>query len=158
MYHVGAELMGRRRTQDTYDAIIRYIRYENPTPTVEEIADAVGIKSKSNARDYVRDLIDRGILTMEPHKARSIRLTDSPGGEIVGLAAETARLRAALEQAQAEASRLRATLAEARAERERLARRRPVDESEESAEARLVWARARIRELRMKNGECRNGG
>lgn len=158
MYHVGVELMSARK-QEVYDAIVRYVREENPTPTVGEIADAVGIKTKSNAHHYVRSLVDRGILTMRPHKARSIRLADqSPDDLAASLTTETARLRAALEQAQAEVARLRAVLAKARAEREQLARRRPVDESEESAEARLVWARAEIRELRMKNGEWRNGG
>lgn len=43
-------------------------------PSFDEIATAMGLKSKSNAHRIVHQLIDRGAVQMMPARARSISL------------------------------------------------------------------------------------
>lgn len=48
------------------------------TPTIQEIADGIGLASKGNAHRLLQNLEERGKIRRLPHKARAI--------EVVGLA------------------------------------------------------------------------
>lgn len=63
-------------------------------PTIEEIMQHIGAKSKSNAARAVDGLIGQELLVRTPHRSRGLKLPDLPNLDAV----PTHALRAALER------------------------------------------------------------
>jgi len=57
-------------------AIQRYRVAHDYSPSLDQIAEAVGLANRSGVHYHVRRLIDEGMLLAEPQKPRSMRLTD----------------------------------------------------------------------------------
>ena len=50
-------------------------------PTIQEIADAVGLVSPNSTRQHLHKLVENGFIHMEPRQARAIALIDpAPDG------------------------------------------------------------------------------
>ena len=63
-----------RKQQQILDFIQRWQRTEGATPTYQEIADQFGFRSLNSVTGHVRLLRQKGVLSGEPGKARSLRL------------------------------------------------------------------------------------
>ena len=62
-------------------AIVAYMRKHGYAPTLQEIADACGLRSRSNAKVHVKALLDKGILeTDHPGHPRALRLKGESNG------------------------------------------------------------------------------
>ena len=56
-------------------AIVAYMQKHGYAPTLQEIADDCGLKSRSNAKVHVKALLDKGILESDhPGHPRALRL------------------------------------------------------------------------------------
>ena len=73
--------MARHRVEhltDMQERILRHIRQAiadtGEAPTVEEIAAAVSLRSRSSVHYQLRELEMKGAITRAPHRARGIRL------------------------------------------------------------------------------------
>lgn len=53
-----------------------YVKANGFAPSYDEIASALGLKSRSSVGQHVQNLLERGVLTNLPRKARSLRLAD----------------------------------------------------------------------------------
>lgn len=65
--------------------ILKFIRSYNTrkgwSPTIKEIADAVGLVSPNATRNHLHKLAEQGFINMEPRQARAISLVDpAPDG------------------------------------------------------------------------------
>lgn len=70
---------------DRRKKILKYVRtYQSKkgyAPTIQEIADAVGLVSPNATRNHLHRLVKDGYLRMEPRKARAIDVIDpAPDG------------------------------------------------------------------------------
>ena len=61
-----------KRQQDVFDFIVKHIKKHGVAPTISEISDAMGIKSKNQTHKTLLALRDRGYITWRPKCARSI--------------------------------------------------------------------------------------
>lgn len=59
----------------TFKFIDRFIEKHGWSPTYSEIAEGVGLASKSWARAIVAALAEQGEITVKPNRARSIQIT-----------------------------------------------------------------------------------
>lgn len=66
--------MSQRRT---YEFIRQYISDNRFSPTVAEIAEGIGIKSRGVVHRYLQALVSAGVITLTPNRHRNIRLMDS---------------------------------------------------------------------------------
>jgi repressor LexA len=64
-----------RKQQQILDFIQKWQRVEGATPTYQEIADQFGFRSLNSVTEHLRLLRQKGVLTTEPGKARSARIT-----------------------------------------------------------------------------------
>ena len=62
------------RQRDVLAFIVRYQAAENCAPTLQEIADGLGLKSKSQIHTLIRGLRERGVIQYLPRHPRSIRV------------------------------------------------------------------------------------
>ena len=62
------------RQEETYRFIRRYLAEHGRAPVLEEIAAALGIRSRGVAHRYVQALADAGLLVLERGRHRGIRL------------------------------------------------------------------------------------
>lgn len=74
-----------RQGEDRRRKIMKFVRsYHSKSgwaPTIQEIADAVGLVSPNATRNHLQRLVKDGYLLMEPRKARAIYLIDpAPDG------------------------------------------------------------------------------
>jgi SOS-response transcriptional repressor LexA len=58
------------------DYIIKYCEKHGYSPSYQEIADAIGITSKSGVKRIIDGLIERGRLETLPRRARSLVVVD----------------------------------------------------------------------------------
>lgn len=66
-----------RRQQEVLDFIRAYVAEHQYSPTFDEIADFVGLDSKSGVHRIVHGLVDRGAIRLLPRQARSIEIVQS---------------------------------------------------------------------------------
>ena len=57
-----------------FDVIRNYIVVHQQSPSYEDIMALTGMKAKSNVARYIMHLTERGWLTKERYKARTLRL------------------------------------------------------------------------------------
>lgn len=62
------------RQKEALDFIRGFWGQNGYAPSYDQIAEAMGIRSKSGVHRVVTCLVDRGWLVREPHKARSVRV------------------------------------------------------------------------------------
>lgn len=71
-----------KQGEDRRKKILKFVRgYQHKqgyAPTIQEIADAVGLVSPNATRNHLHKLVNDGYLRMEPRKARAIDIVD-PG-------------------------------------------------------------------------------
>ena len=63
--------------QAVYSFICEYIRQKSFPPTVREICAAVGLKSTSTVHMHLKSLEEKGYITLDPAKQRTIALVKS---------------------------------------------------------------------------------
>ena len=56
--------------------IKKYMEIKGYAPSYQNIAQGLGIKSKSNVHRLVHALQKQGVLELEPHKIRSLKVVD----------------------------------------------------------------------------------
>ena len=69
------------------DFIRGYIREHGYSPTLREIAVALGIKTPRGVKAHLISLEKKGYITLEPGKARSISIREKSGLPLIGLSA-----------------------------------------------------------------------
>lgn len=68
-----------------FEFITLYIRMKGYAPSYRNIADAIGVRSKSNVHKYVHKLRKKGYLSVQPRMARSMRVMDASAKAIAKL-------------------------------------------------------------------------
>lgn len=77
-----------KRQQQVYDFIEAYIKEKGFGPTVREIGDALQLSSPSTVHVHLKTLEEKGYITRDQLKSRSIALThESDSSETFGSAA-----------------------------------------------------------------------
>lgn len=72
---------GEKRRKDILKFVRSYSAKNGWAPTIQEIADAVGLVSPNSTRQHLHKLVDAGFINMEPRQARAIALVDpAPDG------------------------------------------------------------------------------
>lgn len=72
---------GEKRRRDIMRFVRNYQAKHGWAPTVQEIADAVGLVSPNSTRMHLQRLADDGFIRMEPRQARAIALVSpAPDG------------------------------------------------------------------------------
>src|SRR5207237_9770661 len=66
-----------RSQNKTYSFIKDFIKKNNIAPTMAEIAEGIGIKSRGVVHRYVSALVDKSLLKLLPNRRRNIELTDN---------------------------------------------------------------------------------
>ena len=61
------------RQKEALDFIKGFWGQNGFAPSYDQIAEAMGIKSKSGVHRVITCLVERGLVVREPHKARSVR-------------------------------------------------------------------------------------
>lgn len=67
-----------RRQTDCLDAVIAYFKEHGESPSVRDVAKALGLKSPHPAYRLLYALYDLGYITWETGKTRSIQVLKSP--------------------------------------------------------------------------------
>lgn len=67
-----------KRQQEVYDYIKSYIEKKDFGPTVREIAEALNLSSPSTVHVHLKNLEEKGYITRDSLKSRSIALTNHP--------------------------------------------------------------------------------
>lgn len=67
----GIEIRGKM-----YEAIVQYIKEHGYSPTVQEIGDMVGLKSKSSVHSHLKVMMDEGVIETDAgfSSPRAIRI------------------------------------------------------------------------------------
>ena len=65
------------KLKETYQFIQGFIQKESYAPTMAEIAEGIGIKSRGVVHRYVQSLAKEGYLSIVPGKRRNIRLVEN---------------------------------------------------------------------------------
>lgn len=72
---------GEKRRKDILKFVRSYSAKNGWAPTIQEIADAVGLVSPNSTRQHLHKLVENGFIHMEPRQARAIALIDpAPDG------------------------------------------------------------------------------
>ena len=66
------------RQAQVYDFIRAYVRRHGSAPKLREIASHLGISSRGSVHRYVQAIADAGLISVQPERARGIRLLE-PG-------------------------------------------------------------------------------
>jgi len=64
------------RQKEALDFIKGFWGQNGFAPSYDQIAEAMGIKSKSGVHRVITCLVERGWVVREPHKARSVRVVE----------------------------------------------------------------------------------
>lgn len=64
-----------RRQQDTLTFIRNYFSRKGESPSLAEIAEGTGIRSRAASHRHVQALVDAGVIELVPGRKRGIRLT-----------------------------------------------------------------------------------
>ena len=67
------------------DFIQTFVKVRGYAPSYSEIAQGLGMKSKSNIHRLVHVLEERGLLQIKPHMVRSLKVVDNSVKEVVRL-------------------------------------------------------------------------
>lgn len=70
-----------QRQNEAYEFIRGYLRDHRKPPTLQEIGDALGIRSTNGVYKLLQALEKKGYITREKHTARSIELVDDDAGD-----------------------------------------------------------------------------
>ena len=65
-----------KRQMDVMQFIESFTDEHNHPPTIEEISDGIGVESKGVAHGHLSRLRDKGMVTWQKKKTRTIKLTD----------------------------------------------------------------------------------
>ena len=68
-----------------FEFITLYIQMKGYAPSYKNIADAIGITSKSTIHKYVQKLRRQGYLSVQPRAVRSMRVMDASANRIAQL-------------------------------------------------------------------------
>jgi len=69
---------GKERRKKIMSYVKSYTRKHGFAPSIEEIAEGVGLESKTAVRHHLAILAEDGKVTMQPGKYRSLRVVDPP--------------------------------------------------------------------------------
>lgn len=71
----GASSAGLTEIQsDTLEFVTSFQDRHRYAPSYDEIAKAVGLASKSGAHRVIHQLVERGVISLLPHRARSLNI------------------------------------------------------------------------------------
>lgn len=70
-----------QRQDEAYEFIRRYLRDHHKPPTLQEIGDALGIRSTNGVYKLLQALEKKGYIKRQKHAARSIELLDDAAGD-----------------------------------------------------------------------------
>ena len=73
------------RQSQVYDFIRAYVRRHGAPPKLREIASHLGIASRGSVHRYLQAIADAGLITIEPARARGIRLREVASGRTLPL-------------------------------------------------------------------------
>ena len=73
------------RQSQVYDFIRAYVRRHGTAPKLREIASHLGIASRGSVHRYLQAIADAGLITIEPARARGIRLRAAASGRTLPL-------------------------------------------------------------------------
>lgn len=62
-----------------------FVQMKGHSPSMQDIANGLGMKSRSNIHRIVHDLRKHGALSIRPHKFRTIKVTDKSVKEMASL-------------------------------------------------------------------------
>jgi len=62
-----------------------YMSIKGYPPSYQNICEGLGIKSKSNVHKHIHALKSQGLLEIEPHKIRSIKIIDETVQKVASL-------------------------------------------------------------------------
>lgn len=68
------------RQSQVYGFIRAYVRRHGAAPKLREIASHLGIASRGSVHRYLQAIADAGLITIEPERARGIRLRETAAG------------------------------------------------------------------------------
>jgi len=71
-----------KRQMDVLRFIDSFIDEHEYSPTLEEIAEGIGIESKGVVHGHVSRLRDKGLVTWQPKKTSTIKLTDTGNEQV----------------------------------------------------------------------------
>jgi repressor LexA len=67
------------------DFIQTFIKMRGFPPSYAEIAQGLGMRSKSNIHRHVHTLREKGLIQVKPHMVRSLKVIDNTVNELVRL-------------------------------------------------------------------------
>lgn len=62
-----------------------YIKMKGFAPSMQDIATGLGMKSRSNIHRIIHSLESQGLLSVTPHKVRTMKLKDRSVEEMIAL-------------------------------------------------------------------------
>ena len=62
-----------------------YMEMKGFPPSMQDVATGLGMKSRSNIHRVIHDLKRNGLLTLRPHKVRTLKLQDRSAKEVASL-------------------------------------------------------------------------
>ena len=62
-----------------------YIKLKGFPPSMQDIATGLGMKSRSNIHRIIHDLRRQGLLRLNPHKVRTVKLVDKSVEKLIAL-------------------------------------------------------------------------
>jgi repressor LexA len=68
-----------------YDFIQAFIKMKGFSPSYSEIAQGLGMRSKSNIHRHIHSLKERGLLQIKPHMIRSMKVVDNTVKHVANL-------------------------------------------------------------------------
>jgi repressor LexA len=68
-----------------YDFIQMFLKLKGFAPSYSEIAQGLGMTSKSNIHRHVHTLREKGLLQIRPHMVRSMKVIDNSVKHVVNL-------------------------------------------------------------------------
>jgi repressor LexA len=68
-----------------YDFIQTFIKMRGFSPSYSEIAQGLGMRSKSNIHRHIHTLKERGLLQIKPHMIRSMKVVDNTVKHVLSL-------------------------------------------------------------------------
>jgi repressor LexA len=68
-----------------YDFIQTFIKIRGFSPSYSEIAQGLGMRSKSNIHRHIHTLKERGLLQIKPHMIRSMKVVDNTVKHVLSL-------------------------------------------------------------------------